>query len=433
MNSSQELVTTNKQLIAKRHTSGFAGAHDTFNAVVVASDQNVYYILSSNTLEGGRMYKYNPLLETTEFLADLTEICGEKNIPAIPQGMSHARMYERDGKLYIATNLAYYQLIGSYERLPVDPPIGYELYPGGHLLSYDLHSGKFTDLVKITGGEGIVTMNMDVQRGQIYSISWPSGRFLHYDINNDKLTDLGPVSAGGEAGNPGDDYRVLCRSLLIDPRDGNVYMSTSEGQIAHYDLSGGHLSYMDGLSLKRDYFGNYDYTFPRTMGYNWRKIFWHDVGQVAYGVHGTSGYLFRFDPSKPEVELVQRITSLPSQKSGMNDQFTYGYLGFILGPDKETIYYLTGGPIPENGDVSMIDDKNGAAARKAENLHLVTYHIPKGTYTDHGPIFYENGGLPSHVNSIAVAADGTIYTLARENNNGESKPVDLISIANPFK
>ena len=64
---------------------------------------------------------------------------------------------------------------------------------------------------------------------------------------------------------------------------------------------------------------------------------------MIYGVHGNSGYLFRFDPRVPRVEVLDRITSLPSQRSGMFDEFSYGYLGFILGPDGNTLYYLTGG------------------------------------------------------------------------------------------
>jgi hypothetical protein len=85
------------------------------------------------------------------------------------------------------------------------------------------------------------------------------------------------------------------------------------------------------------------------MAYNWRKIFWYDKDEVAYGVHGNSGYLFRFSPDKKNVEIVERITSLSSRISGMYDQFSYGYLGFQLGPDKQTIYYLTGSPIYVNG------------------------------------------------------------------------------------
>ena len=37
-----------------------------------------------------------------------------------------------------------------------------------------------------------------------------------------------------------------------------------------------------------------------------------------------------------------------------------------------------------------------------ENLHLITYDIPTGRYTDHGAVFFENGERPAYVNSIAV-------------------------------
>ena len=45
-------------------------------------------------------------------------------------------------------------------------------------------------------------------------------------------------------------------------------------------------------------------------------------------------------------------------------------------------------------------------SKGTEDLHLITWDIPTGRYTDHGAIFYENGGRPSYVNSIAVGRDG---------------------------
>ena len=80
-------------------------------------------------------------------------------------------------------------------------------------------------------------------------------------------------------------------------------------------------------------------------------------------MHGNSGYLFRFDPRAARVEVMDRITSLPSKRSGMFDQFSYGYLGFALGPDGRTIYYLTGGPIYENG--RRVAGKNSTAMGEA--------------------------------------------------------------------
>ena len=71
------------------------------------------------------------------------------------------------------------------------------------------------------------------------------------------------------------------------------------------------------------------------MGYNWRQVVWYPADKHIYGVHGNSGYLFRFDPKAERVEVLDRITSRPSKRSGMFDQFSYGYLGFTLGPDGE--------------------------------------------------------------------------------------------------
>lgn len=291
------------------------------------------------------MYVYDPETDKTEFIADLTDVCGEKDMKAISQGKSHVRFYEMNDKLYFSTHVGFYEMIDGMERLPEHAPDGYKLYTDVHFLSYDLKSGDFEDLTIAPDGEGVITMEVDKERGQIYAITWPKGYFVHYDVAKDELTNLGLISYNGEAGMPGDDYRVLCRSVFIDQETGLAYYSNAEGDIFSYNPDSKSISKVEGVSLDIDYFGEYDPTGPRSMGYNWRSIFWYPAENVAYGVHGNSGYLFRFDPRNPKIEIVDRITSEPSKKSGMFDQFSYGYLGFKLGPDGKTIYYLTGGPI----------------------------------------------------------------------------------------
>lgn len=426
-------VKAQESLVAKRYFSGFDEAHDTYNAISAASDGKIYYVLSSASIDkGGQMYLYDPETDKTEFLADLTDVCGEKDAGAIAQGKSHVRFYEKEGKLYFATHVGFYEMIDGMERLPVNAPEGYKLYPGGHILSYDLATREFEDLALAPDGEGIITVDMDIARGQIYAITWPKGYFIHYDINKDKLYNLGLISANGEAGFPGNDYRVLCRSIFIDPADGKAYYSTSEGDIYRYSPDERSISKVEGVNLRIDYFGKYDPTDPGSMGYNWRSIFWYAPEGVAYGVHGNSGYLFRFDPRKPEIEIVERITSEPSRRCGMFDQFSYGYLGFLLGPDHETIYYLTGGPIYINGKRLKGKDRIAMGAAKGlENLHLITFHIPNRKYTDHGPVFYPDGERPTYVNSIAVGPQGNVYTLARFKHNGKVIE-DLVKIPDPF-
>lgn len=421
------------QLTARKYFSGFEDAHDTYNAISPASNGKIYYVLSSAEYDkGGQMYAYDPKLDKTKFVADLTDICGEKEAKAISQGKSHVSFYERRGKLYFSTHVGFYEMIDGMERLPVHPPEGYKLYPGGHIISYDLEEGRFEDLQIAPDGEGIITMTMDTARAQIYGITWPKGYFIHYNVNSGKMKNLGLVSANGEAGTPGDDYRVLCRSMFVDHRDGKVYYSTSEGDIFCYDPVPGILKMVEGVNLRLDYFGKYDATRPGSMGYNWRSIAWYQQEGVAYGVHGNSGYLFRFDPRKATIEIVDRITSEPSRKSGMFDQFSYGYLGFTINPKNQTIYYLTGGPVYIEGKrVKGVEEIAMGAARGLENLHLITYRIPGGTYTDHGPVFYENGERPTYVNSIAIGPGGNVYTLARFVHEGKIIE-DLVKIPDPF-
>lgn len=418
--------------MAQAYFSGFALAHDTYNAITAASDGKIYYVLCSESYEvGGQMYAYDPVADRTEWLADLTEVCGEKHANAIPQGKSHVRFYERHGKLYFATHVGVYEMIDGMERLPQNPPNEKGRYPGGHFLSYDLSTGAFEDLAIAPEGEGILTMTLDHARGYLYGITWPLGYLIRYDIASRTLVKIGPISAKGEAGTPGQDYRVLCRSMVVDPRDGSLYFSTSEGDIFVYQPADGAVRVLENVDLRLDYFGKYDPTQPGSMGYNWRKIFWHPSEQVAYGIHGNSGYLFRFDPLAPKIELVERLTSKPSRRSGMFDQFSYGYLGFQLGPDHETIYYLTGGPIYVAGKrLEGVEQISKGAAKGLENLHLVTFHLPTQTYRDHGPIFYADGGRPTYVNSIAVGTDGTVYTLARFVHEGREIQ-DLVKIKVP--
>jgi hypothetical protein len=232
----------------------------------------------------------------------------------------------------------------------------------------------------------------------------------------------------GENGK-GATYRTICRSLAVDPDDGSVYFSTSEGRIHRYRYASDTVENVAGDDLKKDYFGLYDITSPGHMAYNWRQVFYYPGDRMIYGVHGNSGYLFRFDQRAERVEVLQRITSEPSQRSGMYDQFSYGYLGFTLGPDKQTIYYLTGGPIYVDGKRVKGKESTGKGEAKGqEDLHLVTYHIPTARYKDHGPIFYENGDHPTYVNSIAVGKDGTVYTLARVPRPDGKVHTDLISV-----
>jgi len=419
------------KLIARTHNSGFAQAHDTYNGMGTGSDGKIYYVLSSQLFDvGAKMFCYDPVAGKIEPLGDITEACGEKDAKTIVQGKSHVTFVEQGGKLYFATHVGYYSIIDGMEKIGI-PPEGWKPYPGGHFLAYDMKTKKFEDLAKAPRGEGILTFTMDTQRGQLYGLTWPAGHFLRYDLAKKDLKDLGPISREGENGK-GENYRTLCRSFVVDPADGSLYYTVGDGDIFRYRYDRDAIELVTGDDMRKDYFGLYDPTSAGHMAYNWRQTFWYEPEKMVYGVHGNSGYLFRFDPHKVQVEIVARITSSPSQRSGMFDQFSYGYLGFVLGPDGQTVHYLTGGPVYVDGKRVAGKSKTAMGESKGmENLHLVTYNIPAGKYTDHGPIFFEDGQRPYYVNSLAVGKDGSVYTLSRITENGRTR-TDLISIPGPF-
>jgi len=418
-------------LIARTYNSGFDLAHDTYNGMGVGSDGKIYYVLSSESYQtGAQMYCYDPLTDKIKHLGDLTEACGEKGKRTIAQGKSHVNFVESNGHLYFATHLGYYSLIDGMEKAGI-PPAGYHPYPGGHFLAYDMKAEKFEDLATAPQGQGILTMNMDTKRGRLYGITWPSGYFIRYDLEKREFKNLGMISREGENGT-GDNYRVLCRSLALDPRDGSAYFTTGDGDIFRYEYDADAIYLVQHVDMRKDYFGRYEVSSPGHMAYNWRQTTWCDAEKAIVGVHGNSGYLFRFDPHVPRLDVLERLTSLPSKRSGMFDQFSYGYLGFTLGPDGHTLYYLTGGPVYKEG--KRIKGKQATSmgeSKGTENLHLITYELSSGTYKDHGPIFYEDGQRPSYVNSIAVARNGEIYTLARINSADHTR-TDLISFPDPL-
>ena len=421
-----------RKITAKTYNSDFALGHDSYNGMGTASDGRIYYVLSSENIDqGARMFCLNPKTQKITAVGDLTEACGEKGTKAIPQGKSHVTFIEANGKLYFGTHVGVYSIVDGRETMGI-PPAGYQPYPGGHLLAYDLKSGKFEDFGIAPGREGVLSFNMETRRGRLFALTWPSGIFYRYDLARKDAKSFGKQCAEGEDG-VGANYRTVCRSIAVDLDDGSAYFTTSEGTILRYNAATDNVAPVEGEDMKKDYFGLYDPTSPGHMGYNWRQTFWRAKDKMIYGVHGNSGYLFRFDPRAPRLEVLDRITSEPSKRCGMFDQFSYGYLGFTLGPDGKTIHYLTGGPIYIDGKRLTGKSKTAMGEAKGlEDLHLITYDIEKLKYTDNGAVFYENGQRPLYVNAIAMGKDGMVYTLPRITEKGKTRS-DLVAIPGPLK
>ena len=431
-----EPASSSHILQANFYDSGFSLADDNYNACFRASNGKVYYVLCSGSVEtGAQMYAYDSATGNIGHVADLTDAAGEKGLHAVPQGKGHSVFVEYKGKLFFATHIGYYNpSTAAGQELAGTPPPGYKPYPGGHFLSYDLATRKFESLAKAPVGEGIISFMMDPDRGRLYGITWPSGLFLRYDMQSHQLKNFGPFTLGGEKGIPGKTFRVICRSLALDPDDGSVYFTTADGGILEYHYNTDSLEKLKECNLRKDVFGKIDPSMPGTMGYNWRQTLWYPPQKVFYGVHGRSGYLFKFDPRARKVEMVDRLVSDATYRSGMYDRFAYGYLGFELGPDGHTIYYLTGSPLTSTGGpraTSTPADKV-AAGNEDEDIHFVTYDIASGKRVDHGVLQLANGLRPFFAESIAVGSKN-IYTVAKVRDKEGHVRVDLLSFPNPLE
>ena len=397
------------------------------------SDGKIYYVLSSENIDqGAKMFCFDPKTQQIKELGDLTEACGEKGSKAIPQGKSHVNFVEANGKLYFATHVGFYSIVDGMETMGI-PPAGYKPYPGGHLLSYDLKTGKFEDFGIAPDREGILTLNMDTKRGRLFGLTWPSGIFFRYDLATKNQKSFGKMCAAGRRRR----RRRLPHRLPLHRRGPGRRL-----RLLHH-LRRHHPPLRRRHRHRRARRGRgHEEGLLRPLRPDLTRATWATTGgrpsgapsdKMIYGVHGNSGYLFRFDPRVPRIEVLDRITSEPSKRCGMFDQFSYGYLGFALGPDGKTIHYLTGGPIYIDGKRLAGKAKTAMGEAKGlEDLHLVTYDIATGKYTDHGAVFYENGQRPLYVNSIAVGKDGTVYTLPRITENGKTRS-DLVAFPGPLK
>jgi hypothetical protein len=387
----------------------------------VASDGDVYYILSSSSIDqGGQMYRYSPTNDEITQLGDLTEIAGEAGLTAIPQGKCHVQFHEADGRLYFASHVSHYSIRDGRETMGT-PPAGYRPYPGGHFLAYDIHAHQFQDLATVSG-QGIITMAMDARRGRLYGITWPNGIVVGHDLDT-KRTKFISAFGDGEAGDAQTRQNV-CRSMVVNPKDGSAYFTTSDGTIVRYRWARNELEPIQGDSLRKDYFGAHGSGSAEVVSYQWRQAFWHPVENVVYAVHGPSGYLFRFDPDAERVDVLDRLAADPSRKSGMFDKHRQGYLGFTLGPDRHTIYYWTGGAIRETGRLERRYELSvGDEIR--ENIHLVTFDILTSTRCDHGALAFEDGQLPESIQSIAVGPDQAVYALVTF-RDGPRERTDLL-------
>lgn len=373
-------------LVAEMFDAGFYTGDSCYKGIGKFGDGRIYYQISSHRVDThGRIFAFDPTTRKIEPVADLGEAVGEKGRKTVSQGKIHVDFIEHRGRLYTATHVGFYQTVGDVE-LPGKAE-GYAPYPGGHFVSYDPAARRFDDLARAPAEEGIITMAMDRDRESLYGLTWPGGLFVSCDVRSRTLKSHGPVLGQGERGR-GDERMVICRTLALDPRDGSVYWSDTSGIVYAYRRASDAVETIREATL--NFIGRPE---------QWRQIVWRPKEGVFYGVTNASSTLFRFDPAARRVQARFRIPVRP-QEEFSSTPGKGAALGFRLGPDGDTLYYLAVAP-------SLVQD--GRTLRNT--LRFVTYHIPSGTYRDHGTLRLRDGGYPVFAQSLEES-DGMLYTVA---------------------
>ena len=374
----QILAATYKDgpFMAEMIDAGFLYGDSNYNAIIHASDGNVYYVINSNNKKSGaHMFRYNTKTNDVTLIGDLTEVVGEDRTKGICQGKVHSDFYEKNGNIYFGTHS------GAHDYT----------YPGGHFISYDLKKGEFKDYGIGVQADGLVALTMDVERGRMSAITWPSYMFTYYDINTGEKKIWGkrysPVELHGQ------------RSLGVDPRTGNVYWHNMDDTVECY-------TYKTDLikTLDEPRFDNPMYQVPfGELGYStrhvWRSIKWSVAMHRFYGIMYNTDWLFSFEPKTGDLEIIDRIAAGPNRKSG---DIIYSSLAFELSRDGKTVYYI-----------GHVEVNQPDTTKKVTELHLVTYNIPFRQYIDNGVIELDDGRRPRNCHGLEVGTDGNIYIVCR--------------------
>jgi len=344
-----------------------------WEGIIAASDGKTYFSVSSHSpTRNAQFYRYDPAVGKVEPLIDVGKWCGETDSigKRNTQGKIHSMIYEADGKLYCSTTSAH----ASFEHP----------YRGGHFLSYDLKTGRFTDLgLYPSKAGGLLTMVYEPLYKRLYAINQYRNTLLYYDLTTGKTVTIGSIQDG-----------MQCRVLITDPR-GVVYGSDWGGMIWRYDPKTRQRSCLltriphdpQAPQPKRD---------PKSRGWMktmWANMVWDPKTRWWYGVRGNDEYLFRFRPPADPTDHRGRIEGLAQigYRPSKQAQPRYASLGLAL--RGRTLYYCSY-PIWR----SM--------------AHLTSYNIDTGRVAVHGPIVTTDRRRVSEIHSMVVGSDGKLHAVA---------------------
>ncbi|MEX0329823.1 MAG: hypothetical protein AB3N64_00235 [Puniceicoccaceae bacterium] len=373
-----------------------------YHSLTAASDGRIYFTIGTHhDQSAARIYRFNASSESIDEIGDLTEILGDNPSRQILHGKIHTPLIEDEGYLYFSTHTSSYD-----GNLPnIRPADGRAPYPGGFLMRYELASGTYEKLAQLQlPSEGIITLTMDTAGDTLYALTWPTGLLLSYNLEEGLLLNWGAVQERGEWGLLPGEWSFICRRLAMDDA-GNLFGSTDTGRVWKFNNGLQRpVEYLPGLNVA-DVAPAQESAFellpePHYFWFNWRTILWNPNTASFWGLQGGSTQLFEFDPSDQSLQSVHSMRPTTVTADSRRNPFRT-QLGFALCPDN-TLAYLAHAPgIETEGRETL-----------ATSVHLLTYAIDSGEFTDHGPLMAANDSRVFFAESLELGLDGHLYTVA---------------------
>jgi len=380
-----------------------------WQGIMVASDGNCYFGSSTHSKShGAGFHKFDPrTYEVTMLSDDMTDVCGESDIPGHPQqGKIHSDIQECDGWLYFCTHLSNYW------------KEGIEAYPGAHIIGYEMATGKFRDFgIPMPGYSIYAAIGVDKNAKKIYAFMTPfkpedkanGGCHLYsIDIESGEMKDLGMVVKG----------KGCAFYFYIDDK-GNVWFTLKKRGYAKYENDHGNLyvyrpstgkieTYHDVLPLGQLIDGTRT-TEKQDTQRSWTWLTAIDGGKRCLFIMGPFGggdeRAWIFDPTK-NIESGEAFEPIANMGPS--------YFQTALGGDR--LYFV---------QYENIQDERTLKAEDARELtpdnpdyvdykmHLRSVSLKEGDdhniITDHGPLVDAEGRKATMIYALAADENGLVY------------------------
>ena len=319
-------------------------SHSGYTALTASDDGWVYlgtayyssHVLRDGRLgDGARLLRFNVESKQWETLIDahhLSRYPYKRGLNV--QGKFHAEIViGDDGVVWAATKHGH----EDFDNRPEygESPVG---FPGGHLYSFNPHTGEVTDHGILMPQEGMMGGDIDSERRRVYYWSDPKEHFLAYDIDANEVHDFGSLSArprytaidpqgrvfGATRGDrhghiymfePEDERVYDLRIILEGPGEWSppyVFILSADGQkIFGARHPQGYISELDLTSIEmRDDLEDAHGTIvarhtARAYPGNKRSGVLGADGNFYFANHG---HVFRYDPGTREVEDLGQVT-----------------------------------------------------------------------------------------------------------------------------